>query len=217
MDINKLIDDISAADVDVKKFTSLVIEDVQAREEVVRLVLNHPHIMVYYHCYYILDQATLERPDLFYTYWDDFVPLLEHRNSYHRDISLTLLANLTRVDEQSRFELIFDRYFAHLHDVKFMTAVNCVQNSQKIMRFKPDLVSHIVPLLLDTDTLTVYPLRQKELMKSFILPILDENFDILSAAKGVLEFMSSCTTSTSPKTKTAASNLLKKRGLSPLT
>lgn len=217
MDINKLIDDISAADVDVKKFTSLVIEDFQAREEVVRLVLTHPHIMVYYHCYYILDQATLERPDLFYTYWDDLVQLLEHRNSYHRDISLTLLANLTAVDKQSRFEAIFDRYFAHLHDVKFMTAVNCVQNSQKIMRFKPDLVSRIVPLLLEMDTLTVYPLRQKELMKSFILPILDENFDILSAAKGVLEFMSSCTTSTSPKTKNAASNLLKKRGLSPLT
>jgi len=133
MELAHLIKDISSADIDVKKFTSIVIEDAPTREAVVMLVLTHPHIMVYYHCYYILDQATLIRPELFYTYWDDFVPLLDHKNSYHRDIGMTLLANLTRVDEQCKFEFIFDPYFAHLHDAKFMTAVNCVQNSQKIM------------------------------------------------------------------------------------
>jgi len=217
MDLDQLITDISAADVDVKKFTSRVIEDTTTREEVVHLVLTHPHIMVYYHCYYILDQTTLERPDLLYHHWDTLVPLLEHKNSYHRDIGMTLLANLTRVDEQSRFELIFDRFFAHLYDAKFMTAVNCIQNSQKIMRYKPHLVSRILPLLLNTDDLTDYPLKQKELMKAYILPIMEENFDSQGKAKGVLEFISSCTTSTSPKTRNTSRNMLKKRGLPPLT
>jgi len=53
-------------------------------------------------------------------------------------------------------------------------------------------------------------------MKAYILLILDENFDTLGMAKGVLEFISSCTSSTSPKTKTAARNMLKKHGVSPL-
>jgi hypothetical protein len=217
MDINQLINEISTVDVDVKKFVSMVIEDMPTREDVVRLVLTHPHIMIYYHCYYILDQASFERPDLFYNYWDDFAQLLDHKNSYHRDIGMTLLANLTQVDDQSRFEAIFDRFFAHLHDAKFLTAVNCVQNSQKVMRYKPDLMDRILPLLLNTDNLTDYPLKQKELMKSFILPIIDEHFDRLNKTKGVLEFIRSCTTSTSPKTKKMASAMLKKRGSSPLT
>lgn len=210
MDLDQLIKDISAADVDVKTFTSHIIQDAPTREAVVRLVLTHPHIMVYYHCYYILDQATLERPDLFYPYWDDLVPLLEHKNSYHRDIGMTLLANLTRVDEQSRFELFFDRYFAHLHDAKFMTAVNCVQNSQKIVRYKPHLMDRILPLLLNMDTLTDYPKKQKELMKSFILPIFDELFDSLNNDKAVLEFIKACAASSSPKTKKMAAALLNK-------
>lgn len=214
MDVDQLIKDISAADVDVKKFTSLVIENATTREDVVRLVLTDPHIMVYYHCYYILDQATLDRPDHFYHHWDDFTQLLDHKNSYHRDIGMTLLANLTQVDSQSRFELIFDLFFSHLHDAKFLTAVNCVQNSQKIIRYKPNLIVGILPLLLNTDNLTDYPPKQKELLKSFILPIIDENFDNLLNNEAVLEFISSCTRSTSPKTKNIARNLLKKHGLS---
>ena len=217
MDIEKLINEISDTDVDVKKFASMVIEDAPTREDVVHLVMTHPHIMVYYHCYYILDQATLERPNLFYHHWDDFVQLLEHKNSYHRDIGMTLLANLTQVDSQSRFKAIFDQFFAHLHDAKFMTAVNCIQNSQKVMRYKPHLVSRILPLLINTDNITVYPLKQKELMKAYILPILEENFDTLKDEKGILEFIRSCTKSTSPKTKTIANHMVKKYRLSPLT
>ncbi|MBA4385960.1 MAG: hypothetical protein C0410_14570 [Anaerolinea sp.] len=161
MDINQLIKKISAVDIDVKKFTSMVIEDPPTREAVVNLVLTHPHIMVYYHCYYILDQATLEKPNLFYHHWDDFVQLLDHRNSYHRDIGMTLLSNLTQVDSQSRFEFLFDRFFAHLHDAKFLTAINCVQNSQKVMRYKPYLVVRILPLLLNTDSSPIIPSNKK--------------------------------------------------------
>ena len=214
MDQEKLIKDISAVDMDVNKYCSLIIADALIRDDVVRLVLTHPHIMVYYHCYYILDQATLKKPDLFYIYWDDFAQLLDHKNSYHRDIGMTLLANLTQVDEQSRFELLFDRFFAQLHDNKFLTAINCVQNSQKVLYSKPHLADRILPMLLNTDILTEYPLKQKELMKSYILAILDASFESLGKSKGVLEFISSCTTSISPKTKAAAKKMQKKFGLS---
>jgi hypothetical protein len=217
MTIDQLIKDISAADVDVKKFASATIEDASIREAIIHLLLTHPNIMVYYHCYTILDQATLERPDLFYSHWDDFVPLLDHKNSYHRDIGMTLLANLTKVDTQSRFELIFDRYFAHLNDPKFMTAVNCLQNSQKIVRFKPNLADRILLLFLRSDAFTTYPIKQKELIKSYILTFFDANSEIFGNPPEVLEFIHSCTMSISPKTRSLAKHLAKKLKSTTLT
>jgi hypothetical protein len=213
MDTEQLIKEISAVDVDIKKFTQLAIEDDAIREEIVRLILTHPHIMVYYHCYYILDAASLEKPDLFYDHWDDFAALLEHKNSYHRDIGMTLIANLTQVDRQNKFEKNFEYYFSHLHDVKFLTSICCVQNSFKILKFKPQYTNRILPLLLSTDTITSYPLKQKELMKGYILPILDERFDSLAKEKGVLEFIRSCTNSASPKTRSIARGMVKKYAL----
>lgn len=213
VETEQLIQQISAENIDVKKFSQLINVNLAVREEIIRLILTHPHIMVYYHCYYILDAASLERPDLFYSHWDDFADLLEHKNSYHRDIGMTILANLTQVDEQDRFAKLFDRYFSHLHDAKFLTAINCVQNGQKIMGFNPRYIEKVLPLLLSTDSLTHYPVKQKELMKAYILSILDERYASLGKAKGVTDYIISCINSCSPKTKAAARKMVKKYGL----
>lgn len=213
MDLQQLAGEISVMHVDVGKYSQLVIKDAQCREQVVTLILTHPHIMVYYNCYYVLDEATSIHPELFISHWDDFAALLEHKNSYHRDIGMTLIANLTRFDEQNRFETLFDRYFAHLQDQKFMTAVHCIQNSQKIMRYKPDLIPHILPLLISTDRNGNYPVKQQELMKGFVLEVLEDNFAVYANEKGVINFIVQCAKSLSPKTRTLARNMIRKYSL----
>lgn len=213
MDIQQLAGEISVMHVDVQKYSRLVIEDAQLREQVVGLILTHPHIMVYYNCFYILDVASAKHPELFMAHWDDFTALLDHKNSYHRDIGLTLIANLTRVDEQNRFDVLFDRYFSHLRDQKFMTSVHCIKNSQKIMRHKPQLIPRIVPLLISTDLNVNYPVKQKELMKGFVLEVLEDNFAAFEHEKGVTDFIGQCAKSLSPKTRTLARNMTRKYAL----
>jgi hypothetical protein len=53
-----LASQISQDDVDIDYFVDIILKEKQMRNDIVELTLNHPHIMVYYHGYYIIDKAT---------------------------------------------------------------------------------------------------------------------------------------------------------------
>ena len=82
---NDLIIKISDKNVDIDKFADMALKDPQIRDNLVQWMLNNQKIMVYYHSFYILAKASQREPELFYHYWDDFISLLNHSNSYHRD------------------------------------------------------------------------------------------------------------------------------------
>lgn len=87
-----LLKKIADKNVNIAEFANRVVNDEPLRAEIVKQLLTHKDIMIYYHCYYIVDQASAARPQLFYEYWNDFTALLHHQNSYHRDIGLTITA-----------------------------------------------------------------------------------------------------------------------------
>lgn len=213
MNIGDLSQLISNPDFDLEEFVRLAIDDGQLRDEIVHQMLTHRHIMVYYHCGEVVAKASQDRPDLFDPYWDAIVPLLKHKNSYHRDFALTILANLTAVDSQDRFLGIFDDYFEHLNDKKFMTAIICVQSSQKIIQHKPALRDRIIALLLDIDQRCAYPEKQKALMKSDVLEILDAVYQEANQKTEIDGFIKAQLNSLSPKTKKNAKELIRKYGL----
>ena len=131
-----LILEISDKNFNKDEFVERVIDDSKIRDEIVQLMLNHPKIMVYHHSYSVISQASQMRPELFYQYWDDFSVLLDHPNSYHRDFALVLLANLTPADKENKFSNVFNDYFSHINDEKFMTARKCVESTGKILESK---------------------------------------------------------------------------------
>ena len=213
MNTTELIQEVSVKDVDIDKFVRLAISEDHIRGEIIKQMVTHPHIMVYYHCYYVASRASQERPELFYQYWPEIASLLKHKNSYHRDFALTILANLTQADQGNLFSKIFYDYFEHINDEKFMTGQCCVQNSIKILRNKPELQEQIIALLLDIDNQCAYPEKQKELLKSDILEILDEVYEKVGDKKEVDEFIKEGISSISPKTRRKAKELVGKYGL----
>ena len=92
--MNSLISEIAKKDFELPGMVDLVIRDEAIRNEVVNLMVSHADIMVYYHCFYILEKAIARQPEIFYPYWNEINNLLDHPNSYHRDFALTLLAGL---------------------------------------------------------------------------------------------------------------------------
>lgn len=214
MNAPEWINDISAKDFDLDEFVQRAIDEPQTRDEIVRQMITHPHIMVYYHCYYVVAKASQQRPGLFYPYWQEIASLLHHQNSYHRDFALTILANLTQVDQQDLFLEIFQGYFAHLNDEKFMTGQCCVQNSIKILRNKPTLSEQIITLLLDIDNQCTYTEKQKGVLKADVLDILDEMHAQIQNRKAINAFIKAGVNSISPKTRRKAKALVKKYHLS---
>lgn len=210
---NNLVDKIADKNVNINEFVKTVLVDTGTREEVVKQLLTNSNIMVYYHCYYIISNASEEKPELFYKYWDDFASLISHKNSYHRDIGLTIIANLTKVDEKNLFSSIFEKYINHFNDEKFMTAQCFVKNLKKIVRYSNEYVEQIVNLLLNIEKICIYPEKQKELLKSDIIDVLDIVYGKSIYEGSIVDFIRFQANSISPKTRKKVKDFLKKHGL----
>jgi hypothetical protein len=176
-------------------------------------MLTNPAIMVYYHCFYIVDKASQHQPELFFDYWGEIAKLLHHKNSYHRDFGLEIIGNLTKVDRQDRFFEIKEDYFALINDEKFMTGNCCVKNLIKIYSHKPSIRGRIIETLLDIDNHCDYSEKQKGVLKADVLEIFDQIYQKASRQGQINEFIRSEVNSVSPKTRKKAKELINKYGL----
>ena len=207
---NDLISEISDKNLDVDKFARIVINEEPIRREIINQVLNNTHIMVYYHSYNILAKSSELKPELFYKYWDDFASLLNHKNSYHRDFGLTLIANLTKVDFENKFSSVSEDYFKHINDTKFMTARHCIQNTAKILANKSELTEDILNILLNIDELCNFSEKQKALLKSDVIYVFDEFYEQMGRKEMINKFVKAELSSISPKTKKRAREFISK-------
>ena len=213
MNKDEILEKIAEKDFDVNGFAQLAIKNDHARNEIVRQMLTNSAIMVYYHCYYIIDKASQERPELFYPYWREIAELLHHKNSYHRDFALEIIGNLTIVDLDNRFAEIRDEYFSIINDEKFMTGNCCVKNLLKIYRQKADQRERIIELLLDIDNRCDYTEKQKGVLKADVLEIFDEIYEEVTERNKINEFIRTEANCISPKTRKKAKELINKYGM----
>jgi hypothetical protein len=213
MDASEIIEQIKKKDFDVNAFAQLAIKNQRVRNEIVRQMLFNAEIMVYYHCYYVVDKASQERPEIFYSYWREIAELLHHNNSYHRDFALEIIGNLTRVDQENRFAEIKDEYFSIVNDEKFMTGNCCVKNLLKIYRAKPEQREQIMKILLDIDNHCDYTEKQKAVLKADVLDIFNEIYGGVVERNRINEFIRKEANCISPKTRKKAKELIKKYSL----
>jgi hypothetical protein len=213
MNATQMMERIAEKDFDVNEFVRLAIDDETARDEIVHQMLTNPAIMVYYHCYNVVDKASQERPEMFYPYWGAIAELLHHENSYRRDFALEILGNLTKVDQENRFAEIADDYLGAINDEKFMTGNCCVRNLLKVYRNKHEHRERIVETLLDIDSRCGYTQRQKGVLKADVLDVLGEAYEEATERDEIDEFVRAQLSSVSPKTRKKARELVKKHGL----
>jgi len=213
MNTTEMIEKVAEKNFDVDKFVQLAINDENARNEIVHQMLTNSAIMVYYHCYYVVDKASQKRPEMFYSYWGEIAELLHHRNSYHRDFALEIIGNLTRVDRENRFAEIEDDYFDIINDEKFMTGNCCVKNLLKIYRHKVEQRERIIETLLDIDNRCDYTEKQKGVLKADVLEIFDEIYEEVSEQDEINKFIRAEVNCVSPKTRKKAKELIKNYSL----
>jgi hypothetical protein len=170
----EIIKSISRPDFDLDKYCHLTLEDASLRDEIINHMLHAPDIMVYYHCFYVVEKACQQNLSLFSKYWPEFCTLLKHANSYHRDFGLILIAILTQVETEKRILEILPDYLQHACDPKFMTARCCLQNCRKIIQAKPQLKNKIVTALLEYEKHSPYTAAQKALLKFDLLEIIHQ-------------------------------------------
>lgn len=150
-----------------------------------------------------------ERPEFLYPYWDRFAELIDNDNTHSKYIASYLIASLTLVDRDNRFEGIFDKYYGLLNDKSIIPAAHVAANSGKIARAKPKLQAKITEKLLNIDKTHHNP-DHNELIKSHAIEAFGEYFEQAKDKKRIVEFVRNQLKSKSPKTRKKAKEFLEK-------
>lgn len=95
--------------------------------------------------------AESRRSDCWYSYFDEFAALLEHKNSLVRNRAIAILAANARWDRENRFDALIGAFLAHITDEKPITARQCVQALPEIAAAKPELIQRMHTALENAD------------------------------------------------------------------
>lgn len=176
--------------------------------------IGHKKAAVRYGCSKVLMDLSEEHPELLYSDFDVFVKLLDSKYRILIWTAFGILANLTRVDTEDKFDTIFDRYYSFLQDEYMVTVANLVGNSGKIANAKPYLVPKITTELLKVQNLSTTPHLTEE-CKKVIAQQAISSFDLFfdkidQQQEQVINFVKSCQNSSRKKLRTNAEKFLKK-------
>ena len=118
-----------------------------------------------------------EQPEQLYPYMDFFITLLDSKYRILTWNAMCIIANLTKVDKQNKFDSIFEKYYTFLTDEYLVTVANVVGNSGKIALAKPHLTTQIVEKLLTVQNISTTPHLSQE-CKRVIAEHAIKSFDV---------------------------------------
>jgi len=163
-----------------------------------------------YNCFKVIYNLSEKNPDILYPYWEFFEKHLRNKNNYHKMSAVLIIANLTSVDKEKKFDRLFDEFYGYLKTEKTITSIYILKSSGKIASFKTHLIEKITKILLDIEK--IYTGKQIELVKSAVIESFCDYFDSIENKKAIIDFVKKQTNSVSPKTKKIAKEFLKKYG-----
>jgi len=177
--------------------------------------VDHPKAAIRYGCSKVLMDLSEEHPEKLYPHFDFFVSLLDSKYRILTWNALAIVANLTRVDTDKKFDAVFDKYYSFLGNDYMVTVANVVGNSSKIALAKPYLIPKITDELLKAQDISTTPHLTEECKRVIAqqaIKTLDLFFDRIDQKERVISFVKLHLDSPRKKLRTAAEKFLKKWG-----
>ena len=156
-----------------------------------------------------------ENPEKLYPYFDSFIDLLDSKYRILTWNALAIIANLTRVDTDKKFDAIFDKYYSFLDNDYMVTVANVVGNSGKIALANPYLIPKITDELLkveDISTSSHLTEECKRVIAQHTIKTLDLFFDRIDQKERVISFVKVHLDSPRKKLRRTAETFLEKWG-----
>lgn len=119
--------------------------------------VSSPKAAIRYGCAKVLMNLSEEHPEQLYPHMDSFINLLDSKYRILTWSAMAIIANLAKVDEDKKFDAIFDKYYSFLNDAYMVTVANVVGNSAKIALAKPYLAQKITTELLKVQNISTTP------------------------------------------------------------
>lgn len=202
--------ELSKKSIDVGKVAKKALEDGAVLSELLEAVLSKKE-KIRFDSFKALLLISEEHPKALYAKWDFFADLLSSPNTYFKYIAIYILANLAKVDTKSRFEKIFDKFYALLDDKSVIPASHVAATSAMIAKSKPKLQTKITNKLLTIEKTHHRPER-RDLIKGYAIETFSGYFEGASNKRKILQFVKHQLDSRSPTTRKKAKEFLKRWG-----
>ena len=161
----------------------------------------------------ILMELSEENPDKLYPYMDSFIHLLDSKYRILTWNALAIIANLTKVDVDKKFDAVFGKYYHLMNDGYMVTVANVVGNSSTIALAKPYLVPKITDELLKTEDISITPNLTEEckrVMAQKAIKSIDLFFEEIEDKERVFSFVKKHLNSPREQLRKAAEDFLTK-------
>jgi hypothetical protein len=166
-----------------------------------------------YGCAKVLMDLSEENPDKLYPYMDSFIHLLDSKYRILTWNALAIIANLTKVDVDKKFDAVFVKYYRLMNDEYMVTVANVVGSSSKIALAKPYLVPKITDELLKVEDISITPHLTEECKRVIAqkaIKSMDLFFEEIEDKERVLSFVKKHLNSPREQLRKAAEDFLKK-------
>lgn len=154
----------------------------------------------------VLNYISEKYPKPLYDKWEYFAELFRSGNSYTKYATIYILANMTKVDKENKFEKLFDDYFGEIETNRTVTAAQVAYNAGKIAKAKPYLQGKIIEKLFEIDK--VHKGKQKELIKGYVISTFTEYYNDFKDKEKIKNYVKDQLNSKSPATKKRAKDFL---------
>jgi len=175
--------------------------------------VSSPKATIRYGCAKVLMDLSDESPEKLYPYMDSLANLLDSKYRIITWNAMAIIANLTRVDKERKFDAIFDKYYRLINNDYMVTVANVVGHSGKIALAKPYLANKITNELLRVENISTTPHLTEE-CKRVIAEKAIESFDLffdkIEQKEKVISFVKRHRNSKRPALRAEAENFLKK-------
>ena len=131
-------------------------QDLNLLPEIIKGV-SSSRAAIRYGCAKVLMDLSEENPERLYPYMDYFIDLLDSKYRILTWNAMAIIANLTKVDKDKKFDAIADKYYSFLNDEYMVTVANVVGNTGKIALAKPHLIPKITTELLKVENISTTP------------------------------------------------------------
>jgi hypothetical protein len=168
---------------------------------------------VRYGCSKVLMELSEVYPEKLYPYMGFFIGLLDSEYRILTWNALAIVANLTKVDREKKFDAVFDKYYGLINDGYMVTVANVVGHSGEIAIAKPYLADRITNELLKVDDLAVTPHLTEECKRVIAektIQSFDMFFDKINEKEKVISFAESHVQTPRKALNTKAEDFLRK-------
>jgi hypothetical protein len=190
-----------------------LIEEAIRNKELLHVLLHgisSPKSRIKFRSAKILRTVSERNPRILYSNWKFFAKLLDSENNILKWNAIDIIANLTQVDSDGRFNGLFKKFYGYLYEGNLITAGHVVDNSGTIALAKPELQDKITTELLKVEEVPLPTEECRNILIGKTIQAFGVYYDRTKDKDEIVSFVKKQLSNTRKATRTKAEKFLRK-------